>query len=203
MPRNSQPSITCRIEYLYIQPQFSPSPFVSVNKVIHTAQSAIVHCKGVCELHIHLHDFLTIQSFPNFLKRMWSSLGPRLRRLTINTTWAKLPVLLEHIPSSSVMRLEELSVRLVATESALPRNRRKIYKSIRMLIISHRDTLQILRISSSDDIDLSRFLSKLGHFPRLRKFCVAFNMNSQTFSDSIAFSRFLNIHEETLEYFCI
>ncbi|KAF9467636.1 hypothetical protein BDZ94DRAFT_1248606 [Collybia nuda] len=199
----SQPSIACRIEYLYIQPQFALSSLVHVNKLIQRALDAIVHFKGVRELYLHLHDLPTVPSFSTFLKHMWSTLGPRLQRLTINTTWAKLPVLLESIPSSVTLKLEELTVRLVATESALPRHHRKVFKSILTLIATHRETLQILRMSSFEQMDMSLFLSKLGHFPRLKKLCIFFTLSSRTLSNPKALSYFLDTHRETLEHFCI
>jgi hypothetical protein len=112
-------------------------------------------------------------------------------------------MLLEPVSSNPLVGLEELDIRLVATALSLPRYRKKIYESLLAFINSHRDTLQVLRISSFEDMDLTSTFIRLSHFPSLKKLCISFKLNQRTLSDPSSLIRFLNTHQNTLEHFCI
>lgn len=74
----------------------APPPLLEAIKrstiILEVAQVAITQCSHVENVTIVLRDLIEapIPSFAPFLQSMWSSLGPRIRRLTVHATLAKL-----------------------------------------------------------------------------------------------------------------
>jgi hypothetical protein len=157
-----------------------------------------VRCENVEELYFHLHDLPVIPSFNQFLKLMWTTLGPTLRRFSINATWARLPTLLDPIVSSPLVTLEELSIRLVASGSSRSLSRRRVLICILAFVTTHRASLEALSLSSFEQLDVASLFRGFGHFPRLTKITISITMNRVTLANPSALSQFLNSHKNTL-----
>lgn len=132
-----------------------------------------------------------------------ASMGPNLRKLTINaTTWKKFPLLLDSTLTTPVTRFEELSVTLCPSSSInLPINPTPgaVGAAFVAFANSQRHSLQLLTISSFEKIDLSAIFISLGHFPVLKELRLLVFMDRRHLSKSSTLTGFLRSHKDTLE----
>lgn len=167
---------------------------------------AIVQCRNIQTLNFQLNDHPTIPSFRQFLKNMWASLGPNLRRLTINAAWKNFPLLVDSTLTTPVTSLDELSVRLYhsnATTKPKNPNPKVIRTAFVTFANSQRHSLQSLTISFFEYIDMSPIFKNLGHFPNLKELHLLVLMDRPHFSIASTLTHFLRAHKDTLEILVI
>jgi hypothetical protein len=162
----------------------------------------IVQCKNVQELSLTLHDSHTIPSFTLFLKNMWIIVGPNLRKLTIDATWEKLPLLLDLTLTAPIKHLEDLNVRLIVGEHYSPianPGPQAIEAAFVAFVQSQRHSLQSLTLSSFEHMDLSSIFDGLGHLSYLRELHLRIALNRHRLPLPSTLTCFLRAHKDTLQ----
>lgn len=149
------------------------------------------------EVTIILHNFSITPYFHQFLVKLWSIKGSRIRRLKLDVTLAKLPPLLLELFLPS---LESFSLSL-----AISRCRRlrptadDLCKTIASFIQSHSTTLRTLILSQSALLDMSPLFHELGHLPHLTRFELPISMDHNSLSEIRPLNVFLSRHSVQLK----
>ena len=176
---------------------------VQAERVLTLAQAAIHRCGNIRELTIVLHDLSISPSFAMFLKSSWTCLAAHLRKLTIDVTLAKLPLIWEESESCRLPALEELEVSLAYSRVSCHDGQVLINDVLLPFTTSHTRTLRSLIVSSALPLDWSPYFNGLGCFPLLQKLALVLTISSVTLSEPMALTRLIDNHRQTLRQFSV
>ncbi|KAF9467600.1 hypothetical protein BDZ94DRAFT_1248508 [Collybia nuda] len=218
------PGISSRVKHLYIRPGFFPKmvkpvlgmemlgrlrwkaklPRLSLkpreDNILSIAQRVLANCSETEQLSIVLYDLHPPPAFDDFLKTMWYSLGPHIRRLTIDATLAKFPLILQHTLSGVLPNLTELHINLaVSRVFTTHKQELSAVGSIMYFANTLSDTLQSLTISSSEMNDINFLFTTFRSLPHLQKLAVPTLMSNSVHPRAL--TQFLTRHKATLRHF--
>ncbi|KAG5635868.1 hypothetical protein H0H81_009826 [Sphagnurus paluster] len=187
----------------------SPPSRKSLQQSISTlefAKGTISHLLNVQAVTIVLHDLAVtpVPSFVPFLHVLFSSLGHNLRKLTLNLTLPKLPIVLDSKISRELHALVDLEV-------ILANSRFTAKESIKDTLVpftrSLAGTLESLSISTLMMVDLNPFFDGVGYLPKLRKFVLIFELSFVVFQSPAPaasyVARFISRHQEILQHLTV
>jgi len=169
----------------------------------------LVHCSHVEHVTIVLRDLIVspIPSFAPLLGSMWSSLGPRLRKLTVHVTLAKLWLVLDPAITREFRSLVEFEIFLDGSRFRPPRGA-IIEDRLVPFTRSLSGTLESLLVSSSMVVNMNSFFGGIDRLPKLRKLVISdvlpfvvFGENSTQEPSSLA--PFIVRHRKTLEHLTV
>ena len=199
----------------YNRPEFErPTTFAqapTTGDILQLAEKAIKLCPNLQDLTVVLHDHMLTTPFISFLKSLWKpdSIGPRLRTLRMDMTFAKIPTFLKPLirPQKVLHNLEILSIDLAPSRfDAIPNraeeatsNSYRALVSLRSFFSLFRDSLTSISISTHSAHDFRTLITYLPlRFPNLKKFEVLTVFKVSAHQTAPLF-KFLNEHSEQLE----
>jgi hypothetical protein len=181
-----------------------PFPCAAEPDIIGIAERTLINCTAVEELSIALHDVISPPSFAPLLTTIRNSLGPHLRKLILNATLEKFPLILGRGVGRTLTRLTDLDISLAISRfSTMPRGDTVVSHVILPFINSVRETLEFLTISSSQTMNLAPLFAGLCDFPNLRQISLHFSINFITFSDFDCLAVFFQRHRDNIRHFSI
>lgn len=170
--------------------------------IIRIAQRALANCNTAEEFTIVIHDLLPPTTFEPFLEKLWPSLGPNLRQLTISATLAKFPLILRHSLLGTLPNLTDLNIDLAVSRFSSTRAQGvSAMRATLSFMNALSETLQSFTISSSELVDVTSLFSALRYFPRLQKLAIHATISHLTVP--YALTKFLTRHETTLKHFAL
>ncbi|KAG5649644.1 hypothetical protein H0H81_002718, partial [Sphagnurus paluster] len=187
----------------------SPPSRKSLQQSISTleiAKGAISHLSNVEAVTIVLHDLAVtpVPSFVPFLHVLFSSLGHNLRKLTLNLTLPKLPIVLDSRISRELHALVDFEVILANSRFT---SKESIKDTLVPFTRSLAGTLESLSISTLMIVDLNPFFDGVGYLPKLRKFVLIFGLSFGIFQSPAPaasyVARFISRHQEILQHLTV
>lgn len=171
--------------------------------IFQRAQRAIRSCAFIDEVTIILHDHALTLQFITFLDSLWTarSLGPSIRKLSIDTTIAKLPVLL-----NSILKRQKVLSELEVFDITISSSRFGVDSalwgaasaSLVAFLNAFKRSLTSFTFSSLLDRDISNLFASFPHLQRLRTFKFLSVFNTAVFSDPESLTDFISMHAHTL-----
>lgn len=180
----------------------------SVYEILDMAKKAIKRCGNLKEITVVLHDHALIPPFMSFINSLWASdsIGPNLRKLTIDTTVMKIPLLLNPLDrySKILTNLEEFRVDLsISRHSHSPAEWCAAGQALASLFKTFKGTMTSFSFSSMVMDNLGEFFEMLPRLPKLKKLEVLAIINAQSLPKPEGFTGFIAKHAPTLETFII
>jgi hypothetical protein len=193
----------------------SPSSLISRDplhdptfEVLDAAKNAVKSCPNLREITIVLHDHALTPLFVSFLGSMWSSgsLGPTLRKLTIDTTVVKLPQLLNPLIKrpGALPNLVEFNVNISISRLEESRTEWRLARDvIQSFLWEFRRLLTSFALSSLVLCDLAALFETFPHISNLKKFEFRGIFNSKTFPYTDGFTEFISKQRSHLDHLVI
>ncbi|KAF9039306.1 hypothetical protein BJ165DRAFT_1497360 [Panaeolus papilionaceus] len=154
--------------------------------VLEAASKGINNCMNLREVSIVIYDHSLTPAFRDFYQSLWlsNSLGPRLQKLSIETTQTKLPALLGPITANThvLNNLYELGFMFGPTRfTPSPAEVHASRKALEKLLQKLKSQLTSLTFSSSAYIDFDQMLQLVPQLPLLRRISLSVSFNSRNF----------------------
>jgi len=186
----------------------SQDPHNPAQVILDAAKASLKCCLNLHEVTIILHDHAPTPSFTTFLNSQWASksIGANLRRLSIDTTAAKMPLLLKPLVrnASTLTNLEEVDLGFAVSRFVPTQTERFLAsQALTSFFYTFRRALTSLALSSSIIFDLASLFESFPRFSKLKKLELLIIFNVQTFSHTGYLSQFIAKHELTLEHLII
>ncbi|KJA16056.1 hypothetical protein HYPSUDRAFT_91565 [Hypholoma sublateritium FD-334 SS-4] len=167
------------------------------------AQKVVRSCVSVNEVTIILHDQALTLQFMAFWDSLWTarSLGPNIRKLSIDTTVAKLPFLLNSIfrRKKVISELEVFNITISSTRLGVDSAMWDAASaSLVSFLSAFKHSLTSFTFSSLLDRDISNLFASFPHLQRLRAFEFLSVFNAAVFSTPESLTDFISMHANTL-----
>ncbi|KAF8907080.1 hypothetical protein CPB84DRAFT_1844186 [Gymnopilus junonius] len=176
----------------------------SVYAILNVAKKAVKHCGNLKEITVVVHDHALIPPFMSFLSSLWASdsIGPNLRKLTIDTTVSKIPFLLKPLDrfSSVLTNLDEF--RLDLSISRRNHSSSEWWSAGQALVSffkTFKGTITSFSFSSLVMDNLGELFEMLPRLPKLKKLEVLAIVNSTSLPKPEGFTGFIAKHAPTLK----
>ena len=193
----------------------SPSSMVSKDplhdptyEILEAAKKAVRSCPNLREITIVIHDHALTPLFMSFLDSLWASdaLGAQLRKLTIDTTVAKLPQLLDPIIKRAwaLLSLVEFDLNLsISRIDETPSEWQLAQDAIYASLFGFRYRLTSLSFSSLILCNLADLFKTFPRLPNLKKLEFRGIFNAKTFPHTDGFTEFISRHASHLNHLVI
>ncbi|KDR72841.1 hypothetical protein GALMADRAFT_228529 [Galerina marginata CBS 339.88] len=176
--------------------------------ILDVAKNAVKCCPNLREITITLHDHALTPTFISFLESLWTSdsIGPNIRKISIDTTVVKIPILLKPLKKHSTVltKLEEFDLNI--SISRYPHTPTEWLSAIQALVsffTVFKRTLTSVSLSSMIIADLGDIFEPLPRLPKLKKFEFLAVISSLSLPKPEDFTRFISRHASTLEVFIV
>lgn len=176
--------------------------------VLNIARKAVKCCPNLREITIIVHDHVATSMFMSFLDSLWASdsIGPNLRKISIDTVVTKMPLFLKPLTKYAkvLSNLEEFNLSL--STSRYHHTATDWYHAIQALaslFTAFKQTFTSVSFASMVIADLGAIFEPLPRLPKLRKFEFSAITNRDTLPHPEGLSRFISIHQSSLEIFII
>ncbi|KAF8966761.1 hypothetical protein BDZ97DRAFT_1806324 [Flammula alnicola] len=173
-------------------------------EILETAKIAVKACPNLHEITIVLHDLALTPLFMLFLDSLWASdsIGPNLRKLSIDTTVIKLPLLLNPLTKRSKLltNLEEFDINISVTRlNQTPTDWHFASGALVAFLAAFKATLTSLTFSSLINRDLGTLFESFPRLRKLKKFEFLSVFNATSVPQTEDFTKFISRHAPTLE----
>ncbi|PPQ63652.1 hypothetical protein CVT24_004426 [Panaeolus cyanescens] len=155
--------------------------------VLGAAKKGLKSCINLQEVKVVLYDHSLTPSFKDFYNSIWSSdsLGPRIQKLTIETTQVKLPAILDHITANAHIlgSLCEFSLMFGPSRFKISTEEQHTSrKAFEKFMQAFKNQLTSLSFSSTTEVDFHEMIKLLPNFPALRCISLSVVFNARNFA---------------------
>ena len=178
----------------------------SVHNILDIAGKAVKLCRNLNEITLVLHDHALIPPFMSFLHSLWgsNSVGPNLRKLTVDTTVVKIPVLLDPLQRfrNVLTNLDELRLDLAPSRyKHSSEDWCSAGQSLVLFFKTFKGTITSFSFSSMVLDNLGQLFEMLPRLPKLKRFEMLAIINVESLPRPEGFTGFIARHTSTLETF--
>ncbi|KAG5650517.1 hypothetical protein H0H81_011948 [Sphagnurus paluster] len=154
---------------------------------------------GVEEINITLHNVSPPVFFAPFLETLWTTLGPRLQKLSVDLTPGQLPLILDPTVATTLHCLTTFEIRFARSHFPISHLSSVIQHTLLPFTQGLRTTLTSLTVCASEKTNLSCFLSGIGYLPCLTTFSISLFTNQDASNERHSLTAFLSAHSTHIQ----